>query len=436
MGEMHGVFVAINLHRFLIAVILIGVIGIAARIGGPHVPFRLPFGDPFGQNLARTTALGDAEGEDAGLIGIGHTRHGTDQGQAVGGVRNGAVDHAVHADGAEDRDASHGVFDIPFEAFQIVWIELEAEILGHGIIGRHPMALAVALIGSEVQAVLVLTQVIGAVDVAQERHFAALFLGPCDQFGDFFGQEILVAHRRHGHGAAAIGFEPFADTLGVIACGIDHLFAADIALGRVDDPFAVFTADTCGGAEAFDAGPHVAGPFGERLGQLSRVDIAIVGIPESPGQVVRFDEGVAVLDVADRHHFQLHPLIAAHGAGAFKLHHPFLGMTKADGAGDVVIHRVIDLIRQTRVKSQRIALHVHHRPGGREAGAVARRVPCGACGEFVFLQKHAVGPSGLGQVIEAGGAHDAAADDDHAGCCWEIGHGDVLPIAPGRAGRR
>src|SRR6056297_4283479 len=65
--EMHRVFMAVDLEPLGDAVVGIGVIGVAARVAGPHVPFGGAFGDPFGQHLAGAAALGDAEGEDAGL---------------------------------------------------------------------------------------------------------------------------------------------------------------------------------------------------------------------------------------------------------------------------------------------------------------------------------------------------------------------------------
>jgi hypothetical protein len=102
-----------------------------------------------------------------------------------------------------------------------------------------------------------------------------------------------VAHHHHRHGAPAIGLEPLAHALRVVAGGVDHDLAADVALFGMDDPFAVFAADAGGGAEAQDRGAHVARALGQRLGQLCRVDVAIGGVVERALQVMRFDEGIA-----------------------------------------------------------------------------------------------------------------------------------------------
>ena len=92
--EVHGVFVAVDFHAFRHAVVVICVVGVAARIDGPHIPFCCTIDDPFGHDLASTAALGDAEGKDTGLEGIINTRHRADQWEAIGGIRDRAVDDA------------------------------------------------------------------------------------------------------------------------------------------------------------------------------------------------------------------------------------------------------------------------------------------------------------------------------------------------------
>jgi hypothetical protein len=57
MREMHAVFVAIDLHALGDAIVLVGEVGEAARVAGPHVPLGLALGHPFGQHLAGAAAL-------------------------------------------------------------------------------------------------------------------------------------------------------------------------------------------------------------------------------------------------------------------------------------------------------------------------------------------------------------------------------------------
>ena len=135
-----------------------------------------------------------------------------------------------------------------------------------------------------------------------------------------------------------------------------------------------------------------------------------------------FDKGVAVLEVAHLHHFKVHTLIAPHGTRTLKLHHPFARMGKTDRPGDVVVHRVVDCLGQPGIQLQRIALHVHHRPGRAEGGAVARRVPGTARRQFVLFQQNAIGPAFLCEVIKCRDAHDTPADDDDPCGCRKFCH--------------
>ena len=67
--------VAIGLKRFVEAVVVIGVVGVATWIDGPHVPLGLTFDDPLGQRFACTTALDDAKGERMRFKRVLHIWH-------------------------------------------------------------------------------------------------------------------------------------------------------------------------------------------------------------------------------------------------------------------------------------------------------------------------------------------------------------------------
>jgi hypothetical protein len=177
---------------------------------------------------------------------------------------------------------------------QRVGVELKAEILGHRVGGVGPMRLAGPFVGAQVEAVLLLPQVVGDVDVAQQRQLVADLLRPVAHGGNLLEDQVLVAHHHHRHGAPAEGLEPFADALGVVAGGVHHDLAADVALFGMDDPLAVLAADAGGGAEAQDRGAQVARALGQRLGQLRGVDVAIGGVVERALQVMGLDEGILV----------------------------------------------------------------------------------------------------------------------------------------------
>ena len=277
--EVDGVFVAIHFHALFHAIVRIFKARESARIARPHIPFGRTFGDPFGQDLSRATRLADAKGENARLKRIGHTGHRADQRVAIGGVGDRAVDHLGQGRLFQQGHTRHSIGDVPFQTFQIVGEQLEAEILREGIVGRCPMGFAIALVRAKVEAVLFLPQVVAAVDIAQQGQFVAHILRPLFQFGDRIKQHILMAHHHHGQ----ITAKPFAHLAGIIACGVDHDFAANVALGRGYHPFIAFTPHTCGGAEAFDARAHLARALGQGLGQLSRINVAVIGVVQSAG---------------------------------------------------------------------------------------------------------------------------------------------------------
>ena len=92
-GKMHAIFMAIDFHTFLHAIIWICVISVAPRIARPHIPFGLAFGQPFSQHFAGAAALRDAKGKDAGLKRVGHAGHWPDQRHSIWRVGDGPVDY-------------------------------------------------------------------------------------------------------------------------------------------------------------------------------------------------------------------------------------------------------------------------------------------------------------------------------------------------------
>ena len=226
------------------------------------------------------------------------------------------------------------------------------------------MATTVWLIRANVDAAFLLTQIVGHVHIAQQWQLGAtVFFRPVFQFGDLLGQQILVRHDHHRHGATTVGLEPFADALGIVASSVDHIVTFDVALFGVDDPCVIlFLSDAGGRAEADDFRAQIAGTFGHCLRDLRGVDITVSGIPENAHQIVGFKEGITFFGFFRRPDFHVDALIAAHGTGAFKLLHPLFGVRQTKRTCLVVIHRVIDFLSQTGIKLGRVALHVHDRP--------------------------------------------------------------------------
>ena len=275
MGKLHAIFVAIGLAPLGQTIVGVGIIGEAARVAGPHVPFRRPFGHPFGQHLASPPGLGDSECENTGFKGVLHPRHRPDQRVAIGRIGDRTVDDLGYPRRAEQRHPRHRISHVPFQPVQIIGIKLEREILGQGVIRRHPMGAAVAFIGAKVEAGLFLPQVIARVHIPQQRQFVANLFRPGLDLCNRFAEQILMAHHHHRHPAATERDEPLTDPLGIIARRVHHDVAGDIAACGVDHPFILNPRHPGGGGMAQNGRPPIPRTLGQGLGQLRRINVAI-----------------------------------------------------------------------------------------------------------------------------------------------------------------
>ena len=75
--EMHCILIAINFHTFLVAIILVRIICITARIARPHIPFGLTFSYPFCQYFSCATSLSDTKCKHTCFKCIWNPRHWT-----------------------------------------------------------------------------------------------------------------------------------------------------------------------------------------------------------------------------------------------------------------------------------------------------------------------------------------------------------------------
>ena len=109
-----------------------------------------------------------------------------------------------------------------------------------------------------------------------------------------------MTHHHHRHRAPTIGFEPFANPLGVVPGSIDHKFTADIALVSLHDPIVPVAQHPCRRRETQDFCPQIPCSFGQRLGQLCGINIAIIGIIQRAVQIMGFDKRIAIFDLIYR----------------------------------------------------------------------------------------------------------------------------------------
>ena len=410
--EVHRIFVAVGFDGLGLGIVVSDMVGEPARVHGPAVAFGFTLDNDLGQKLAGAAGLNDAEGKDAGFKGVRHAGHLPDQRQPVRRVRNRPIDDARDPRRAEKRHAGAGILDIPFQPLQIVGIELEGEILGHRIGRIGPVRTAALLIGPEKQAVLLLAKIVGAVRVAKQRQLAVA----CRQFGDRLGDQILVRQRNAGH----VATEHAANLVGTIAGGIDDIFAADVTLRRRQDPFTVLATRAGDRTEPDHGGAVVTRALGKGLGQLRGVDVTVKGVPLTAIEIMRLEERIDLLHLGRRHFLKFNAHLASHALDMAELLHALARMRKPDGAGDVVIHRIVNQITELAIQAGRIALHLHHSPGADIVRAVAGGMPCRSGGQFVLFQKHDIRPAALGKMVENRGTDSTAANDDNPRRCRQF----------------
>ena len=231
-----------------------------------------------------------------------------------------------------------------------------------------------------------------------------------------------MAHHHHRHGAPSEGLEHLADPLRIIPRTVGDILAADISLLGFDDPFVPIPVNAGHRAEPLDPASRLARTLGQSLCELRRVNVTVERVPHSACKVVRFHERVVLLQLFRRTDVHLQPLIPTHRSHFLELLHPLLGMRQPDRAGDVIVHRIVDILAQRTVHRGRITLHVHHGPRAGKVRNITRCVPGGTCGQFVLFKQNTIRPTGFCQMVQCGCADDAAPDDNNARCCWKISH--------------
>ena len=184
-----------------------------------------------------------------------------------------------------------------------------------------------------------------------------------------------MAHCHHRHFATTERNEPAAHFLCPITCRINHVLAANLAFFRADDPFVVFAFDTSRRTKADDFCACITRALGIGLSQLRRIDVAVVRIVQATFKIMRLKKRVAIFQIANRTHVDVHALISAHALDALEFLHPFERMCQAYRTGHVVVHRVVNRLRQSAVEFGGVTLHIHHRPRSRKRRYIARRMP-------------------------------------------------------------
>ena len=277
--EVNGEDVGVGLLVLRLEVALGGVVAKAARLHAEHVDGRLALHNPFGQLPAGAAGGGDAEAVALVEPEVGQPPGRADDGAAVRRVGDGAVVNFLNAHFGEGGHPVHGGLDVRRQALQVLREQFVLDVVGRTVQVAARRAL---LIGAENEATTLLAQIPGAVGFPQHAHFRQPRLVPGHHLRMRLGDDELMLHRQHRHVQA----HHRARGAGVAAGGRDHMFAADVASRGLDQPIAPLALNGRHLGLAHDFRPLGAGAPGQGLGEVRRLNVAVVGVANGAHQAV------------------------------------------------------------------------------------------------------------------------------------------------------
>ena len=402
-----GEDVGVGLLVLALQIALGGVVPEAARLHAQHVDGRFAFDDPLGKLPAGPAGRGDAEAVALVQPKIGQPPSGADDGAAVRGVGNGAVIDLLDAHFGEGRHSVHGRLDVRGQALQVGGEEFVLHIVRRAIdiAAGRPL-----LIRPQDEAAALLAQVPGAVGLAQHPHFRQPGLLPGAHLRVWFGDDELMLHRQHGH----IQADHRPGGPGVAAGGGDDVFATDVAFAGTHQPLPAAPLNGGDPSAPVNLRTRRPGALGQRLGEVRRLDVAVLGMVDGAHQTVDVTERPKLPHLLRRQEIDPHAYGAGGGRVLAVLVHA-LGahrqtnvahLPKADRLAGLRLKPLVELHRVLVDLANAVA-HVEQR---QEAGGM----PGGAAGQLTLLQQHRLGaPALLRQVVKGADADDPAANHDN-----------------------
>ena len=142
------------------------------------------------ERQADAAALGEAGHHAAGDVEVAQARHRPDQGIAVGGEGERAVDHPLDPGAPERREVLEGDLEARRDPIEVGLEQLVAEVGGRGVLGPGP---AVLLVGAEQQALALLAQVDLGVEIDAVRELVVAR----EDLRQVLGHQVVMRHGEH-----------------------------------------------------------------------------------------------------------------------------------------------------------------------------------------------------------------------------------------------
>ena len=345
----------------------------------------------------------------------------SDNWRPVRRIGNRPVVDLLDSDFAKGRNPRHRRHDIGFEPFKRVGEQFIFGVRGRSvdIAGRCP-----DLIRPEQQPARFLPQVIGGIGLAQHAHFGQPKALALHDRRMLFGDDILMFDRDHRD------IEPNhrPGLAGKIAGAGNDMLAGNVALIGGHQPFAIrLLADPGHHRVPVNRRPALPRPLGQRLGQIGRLDIAIVRMLDRPQHTVGVAQRPDRLDLIRGEEIHVDANRPRDTGIIMIFVHPVGGRRQPD-VGHL---READIqpgfCRQCGIQPDRILVQLADRVAEVEQWQQPGGMPGRPRGQFLPLDQHHVGPAEFGQMIKRADADHAAADHHrpcrtfHAGLpAWSI----------------
>src|SRR5690606_3356031 len=228
------------------------------------------------------------------------------------------------------------------------------------------------------------------------------------------GHDVLVLDRDHRD----VDADHLSRLAGEVAGTGDDVFGSDLALIRGHLPEAGrLLLDTGHRGVAVDGGAAVARALCQRLRQVRRLDIAVIGVLDRAEQPVRLAERPNFLHLFRGQDIDLDADRLGDPGIVHILVPAVPGPRKTDvrdlGKADIHARFCLEFL----VEADRILVQLPDGIGQVEERQKSRRMPCRPGGELLALDENGIGPALPGQVVERRNAHHATADHHGTRMC-------------------
>ena len=165
-----------------------------------------------------------------------------------------------------------------------------------------------------------------------------------------------------------------------------------------------------------DGGAHGARALRQRLGEVGRLDVAVIGMLDGADEAIGLAERPDLLDLGRRQDVDLDADRLRDAGIVHVLVEAVLRAGEADVADLAEADMLPGLGLQLLVEADGIVVDLADRVAEVEERQQPRRMPGRAGGQLLPLEEHDVGPALLREVVEGRHADHAPADHHHAGC--------------------